>query len=62
MMADTANRMTVDDMVALNNERRLQLKEENRKYYYEEMFVYLRLSRIPKRKAEELLLEMRLFP
>jgi len=32
MMADTANRMTVDDMVALNNERRLQLKEENRKY------------------------------
>ena len=52
-----AGSMTVEEMVALNNERRLQLSEENLKYY-EEMVVYLRMSRIEQRKAEELLLEM----
>ena len=52
-----ANRLTVEEMVALNNERRKQLNGENLKYY-EDMLVYLRLSRIPQRRAEELLLEM----
>ncbi len=49
--------LTVEEMVALNNERRLQLNEENLKYY-EDMLIYLRTSRIPQRRAEELLLEM----
>lgn len=44
-------------MVAINNERRKQLTKEN-KAYYEDMLVYLRTSRIPAKKTEELLLEM----
>lgn len=47
----------MNEMVALNNEQRSQLNEENRKYY-EDMLVYLRMSPVPQRKAEELLLEM----
>lgn len=49
--------MTEKEMVALNNERRQQLTKEN-KAYYEDMLVYLRTSRIPAIKTEELLLEM----
>ncbi|CAM3487151.1 hypothetical protein AB1399_08005 [Hydrogenibacillus schlegelii] len=56
-MNQETRRMTVEDMAALNNERRLQLNEENRKYY-EEMLVYLRMSPVEQRKVEELLLEM----
>lgn len=44
-------------MIAINNERRKQLTKEN-KAYYEDMLVYLRTSRIPTKKTEELLLEM----
>lgn len=44
-------------MIAINNERRKQLSKENRAYY-EDMLVYLRTSRIPTKKSEELLLEM----
>jgi DNA-binding ferritin-like protein (Dps family) len=49
--------MTAEEMIQVNNERRKQLNEENRKYY-ENMLVYLRLSSIPEKKTEELLLEM----
>lgn len=49
--------MTEKEMVAINNERRKQLTKEN-KAYYEDMLVYLRTSRIPAKKTEELLLEM----
>jgi DNA-binding ferritin-like protein (Dps family) len=49
--------MTAEEMIQLNNERRKQLYEEN-KNYYENMLVYLRLSSIPEKKTEELLLEM----
>ena len=49
--------MTEKEMVALNNERRKELTKEN-KTYYENMLVYLRTSRIPSKKTEELLLEM----
>jgi DNA-binding ferritin-like protein (Dps family) len=49
--------MTAEEMIQVNNERRKQLNEENRKYY-ENMLVYLRLSPIPEKKTEELLLEM----
>lgn len=56
-MNQGTRRMTVEEMVELNNERRLQLNEENRKYY-EEMLVYLRMSPVEQRKVEELLLEM----
>ncbi|MBE3569266.1 MAG: DUF1129 family protein [Bacillales bacterium] len=49
--------MTAKEMIQINNERRKQLNEENKKYY-ENMLVYLRLSSIPEKKTEELLLEM----
>jgi len=56
-MGLSARRLSVDEMVALNNQRRLQLNEENLKYY-EDMLVYLRMSPVPQQKAEEVLLEM----
>lgn len=45
------------EMVELNNQRRKLLNEANRKYY-EDILVYLRMSRIPSKQTEELLLEM----
>lgn len=41
--------MTAEEMIQVNNERRKQLNEENRKYY-ENMLVYLRLSSIPEKR------------
>lgn len=49
--------MTEEEMVEKNNELRKQLTKENLKYY-EDMLVYLRLSRISSKKTEELLLEI----
>ncbi len=56
-MPGEGRQMTVEEMVELNNERRKQLNDENRKYY-EEMIIYLRMSSVAQRKVEELLLEM----
>lgn len=49
--------MNENEMVKLNNRRRKQLTEEN-KAYYEDMLLYLRKSRLPAKKVEELLLEI----
>ncbi|AMA72199.1 DNA-binding ferritin-like protein (Dps family) [Aneurinibacillus thermoaerophilus] len=49
--------MIVKEMIDANNERRKLLNKKN-KEYYEKMLIYLRLSPIPEKRTEELLLEI----